>query len=73
MLEFFNFFLGKYYIEVLCMIKDGNYIMFIYLIDIYVILLWYKMDWFIILCCIFFIGGIIVGMFIFNIRKEVKI
>lgn len=34
---------------------------------------WYKTDWFIILCCIFLTGGIIVGMSIFNIRKEVKI
>ena len=45
----------------------------IHLTDIHVTPPWYKTDWFIILCCIFLTGGIIVGMSIFNIRKEVKI
>ena len=55
------------------MTKDGNYTMPIHLTDIHVTPPWYKTDWFIILCCIFLTGGIIVGMSIFNIRKEVKI
>lgn len=73
MLELSNLSPGKYHIEVSCMTKDGNYTMPIHLTDIHVTPPWYKTDWFIILCCIFLTGGIIVGMSIFNIRKEVKI
>ena len=73
MLELSNLSPGKYHIEVSCMTKDGNYTMPIHLTDIHVTPPWYKTDWFIILCCIFLTGGIIVGMYIFNIRKEVKI
>lgn len=73
MLELSNLSPGKYHIEVSCMTKDGNYTMPIHLTDIHVTPPWYKTDWFIILCCIFLTGGIIVGMSIFNIRKKVKI